>query len=46
MFEVLNDCVVIRYGELMIASRDRLPFESQKRSKKLINKIKEIVELK
>ena len=46
MFEVLNDCVVIRYGEIMIGSRDRLSFESRKCSKKLTNKIKEIVELK
>ena len=46
MFEMLNDCVVIRYGEIMIASRDQLSFESRKRSEKLINKIKEIVELK
>ena len=46
MFEVLNYCVVIHYGEIMIASRDRLSFESRKRSEKLINKIKEIVELK
>ena len=46
MFEVLSDCVVIRYCEYMSASRDRLIFESQKRSEKLINKIKAIVELK
>ena len=39
--KVLNDCVVvIRYGRIMIASRDRLLFESRKRSEKLINKIK------
>ena len=31
---------------IVIASRDRLSFESRKRSEKLINKIKEIVELK
>ena len=40
MFEVLNDCVDIRYGGVMIALRDQLLFESRKRSEKLINKIR------
>ena len=47
LFEVLVECiVVIGYAKVVIASRDRLSFKSRKRSEKLINKIKEIVELK
>ena len=39
--EVLDDCVVVMgYAKIMIASRDRLLFETQKRSEKLTNKMK------
>ena len=47
LFEVLVECVVVnRDARIVIASRDQLSFESRKRSEKLINKIKEIFELK
>ena len=38
--------IVIGYARIVIASRDQLSLESRKRSKKLINRIKEIFELK
>ena len=44
---MLDECVIVnRYARIVIASRDRLSFESRKRFEKLVNKIKEIFELK